>query len=61
MLAKSGNIDAGCPVLDLKGTHPFFIMVKLEWFQIGLYAGLVFHGILPSCTGGGEGLVPRHA
>jgi len=46
MLAKSGYI-AGCPVLDLKGIHPFFIIVKLEWFQVGLYAGLVFHGIPP--------------
>jgi hypothetical protein len=35
MFAKAGNIDAGCPELDLKRIHPFFILVKLERFQVG--------------------------
>jgi hypothetical protein len=48
IFAKSGDIDAGCPILDLKGIHSFFILMKLEWFLVGLHAWLVFHGILPS-------------
>ena len=32
MLAESGDIDAGRPKLQLKGIHPFFILVKFEWF-----------------------------
>jgi len=35
MLAKSGDIDAGCPILDLKRIHLFFGFVKLEWFLMG--------------------------
>jgi len=38
MLAESGNIDTGCPELELKGIHPFFILVKLEWFLMGVDA-----------------------
>lgn len=37
MFAKAGDIDAGCPELDLKGIHLFFIFVKLERLQMGLY------------------------
>jgi hypothetical protein len=32
MFAESGNIDAGRPELDLKRVHPFFSLVKFEWF-----------------------------
>jgi len=28
MLAKSGDIYTGCPILQLKGVHPFFVSKK---------------------------------
>jgi hypothetical protein len=30
MFAKAGDIDAGCPELDLEGVYPLFILVKLD-------------------------------
>jgi hypothetical protein len=48
MFAKSGNINAECPILQLKGVHLLFIHVKYERFLMGSDVEWAFHDVLPS-------------
>jgi hypothetical protein len=48
MFAESGDINAGCPILQLKGVHLLFIHAKYEWFLMGSGIEWAFHDVLPS-------------
>jgi hypothetical protein len=48
MFAESGDINAGCPILQHKEVQLLFIFVKYEWFLMSSDIEWAFHDVLPS-------------